>query len=419
MDEFLIEGQQPLNGTIEINGSKNSGLPILIATLLTDEECVINKVPDLRDIQTTFQLLKYLGKSVEYKNHTVTIKSDKPLKYAAPYELVKQMRASILVAGPLLARLKKTQVPLPGGCAIGLRPIDIHLKGFEEFGAKTTNVRGDILISVDKLVPTRFRMEFPSVGATENLIMCATLMPGKTILSGVAKEPEIDDLMDFLNKMGANVKKHEPDEIIIEGKPSLGGATHTLIPDRIETGTFLIAGAITGGNITLANCRVDHLKSVIDVLEYSGAKISADGDTISVSGPKDRPRPVNVNTLPHPGFPTDLQAPWMSYMCIAKGKSKIEEDIFENRFIHTAELARMGANILVDGKTALIEGVESLNGASVMASDIRGGAALVVATLCAKGQSVVQRSYHIDRGYEKIEDKLSKLGARITRQKSK
>ncbi len=417
MDRFKITGNGPLKGEFTVNGSKNAALPILIASLLTDEPCVINRLPLLRDIRTTFRILEALGKKTVYENGCAVITSAGPLSTCAPYDLVKQMRASNLVAGPLLARFKHARVPLPGGCAIGLRPMDIHLSAFEKLGAAVSTEQGDIVLSAKKLQGSHIKFPFPSVGATENVLMCAALVPGVTVLENPALEPEISDLAACLNAMGADIKLSK-NAITITGVEKLHGAKHTVIADRIEAGSYLIAAASTGGRARICGCVPGDIKALLAALEKSGAKLKIDGDCIEISGPR-RPRPVSITTKPHPGFPTDLQAPWMAYMCRALGQSLIREMIFENRFMHTAELARMGANILVKGNTAHIVGTAQLSGATVMASDLRGGAALAIAALAAKGDTEIQRVYHIDRGYFHLEEGLGALGAKIHRESIK
>lgn len=415
MDQFLIDGGKPLRGSIAVSGSKNAALPILIATLLTDDACVVENVPSrLRDLRTTFRLLESLGKKVHVEGATVTVRSHGSLKTQAPYDIVKQMRASVLAAGPLLARFGLVRVPIPGGCAIGLRPIDIHLKGFETLGARRIADKGDILMSAARLRPGRVRLRFPSVGATENLMMAAAVTPGTTVIENAAKEPEILDLGRFLIKMGARVKGHGTSRVEIRGQRTLRGAAHTVIPDRIEAGTYLLAAAATQGKLCLEGADAGHLAAVIAKMKQAGAKVKAipDGIVVSMSG---RPKPVSVETRPYPGFPTDLQAPWMAWMCLAKGRSKVRETVFEKRFLHAAELMRLGAQITVSADTATIQGVDRLCGAPIMASDIRAGAALLVAALAAKGRTSLQRVYHIDRGYERVEAKLRAAGARIRR----
>lgn len=413
MDEFVIDGGRRLRGTYQVNGSKNSALPILLATLLTDEDCVLDNVPRLRDIRTTFRLLETLGKKVEVQGKRVTVSYGKALVTHAPYDIVKQMRASILVAGPLLARFGKVRVSLPGGCAIGLRPIDIHLKGLEAMGAKASTKEGDVVLT-GALEPSRVKFRFPSVGATENVMMAAAAVEGETVVENAAREPEIEDLADFLTALGAKVKGAGSSRVVVTGAPRLKGARHRVIADRIETGTLLCAVAAAGGDVVLKGAVGAHLGALIAALRRAGAKVSEvrGGLRVRAAG---RPRAVNIVTEPHPGFPTDVQAPWMAIMTVAKGTSRVKEAIFERRFLHAAELARMGARIAVSGDTATVEGVPELSGAAIMASDIRAGAGLVVAALAAKGRSVIQRVYHIDRGYERLELVLRGLGARMRR----
>lgn len=409
----MIDGGRPLRGSVRVNGSKNSALPILIASLLTDEECRVANVPRLRDINTTFRLLEVLGKRLSVSGHSVSIRASGALRTKAPYDLVKQMRASVLVAGPLLARRGQVRVALPGGCAIGLRPIDIHLKAFEEMGAQVRTERGDVVIT-GRLKPARVRFKFPSVGATENVMTAAAAVPGTTVIENAAREPEIEDLADFLNKMGARVEGAGGPRVRVRGAERLRGVRHRVIPDRVEAGTFLIACAAAGGDVTLEDARPEHLKALLAALRKAGAVVLKEDRALRLRA-IGRPRAVSIRTEPHPGFPTDLQAPWMAYMSLAKGSSRVREDIFERRFLHAAELGRMGADVSVDGESALVRGVPRLTGAPVMASDIRAGAALVVAALAAKGPSVIQRVYHIDRGYEHIESRLRRLGARVRR----
>lgn len=414
MDKLIIQGGRPLRGAVEVNGSKNAALPILIATLLTDEPCTVENVPRLRDIRTTFQLLEYLGKRVTRRGKTVRVESRAALKTRAPYDLVKQMRASVLVAGPLLARFGRARTPLPGGCAIGLRPIDIHLEGFAALGARWKTVGGDAELTAERLKPGRVRLRFPSVGATENLMMAAAATPGETVLENAAREPEIEDLGVFLSRMGAKVSGAGTKTVRVRGAARLRGSRHRVIPDRVETGTFLLACAAAGGRVRLKGAEPAHLKSLLAALRRAGARTRAVPGGLEISS-RGRPRPVSVRTEVHPGFPTDLQAPWMAYMCLARGTSRVREDIFERRFLHAAELLRLGARVAVDGSVAEVRGVEALQGASVMASDIRAGAALVVAGLAARGTTEIQRVYHIDRGYESIEANLRRLGARVRR----
>lgn len=414
MDKFVIVGGRPLKGTLRVNGSKNAALPILIATLLTDEPCLIENVPKLRDIRVTIRLLEHLGKKVEWKNKRVRVLARKSLITRAPYELVKQMRASVLVAGPLLARFHQVRVPLPGGCAIGLRPINIHLEGFVKLGAEVGQEGGDVLLTAGSLRGKRLSLSFPSVGATENLLMAAVLCPGTTRIENAAREPEISDLAGFLRAMGADIRGEGSSVIEVKGVSRLHGTGYQVIGDRIEAGTFLIAAAAAGGDLVLESVESQHLKALIRKLKGAGAAIECGPGSIrlKVSRPL---KAVSVTTQPYPGFPTDLQAPWMALMSLAGGKCVIHETVFEKRFLHAAELARMGASLNVRGDKVFLEGRERLYGAPVMASDIRAGAALLVAALAARGRTEIQRVYHIDRGYEAVEKRLRKLGASIQR----
>jgi UDP-N-acetylglucosamine 1-carboxyvinyltransferase len=417
MDRFIIDGGRPLRGSLRVSGSKNAALPILLATLLTDEPCVIDNVPShLRDIRLTFRVLEALGKRVEVSGSRVRVSADKPLKTRAPYDLVKQMRASVLVAGPLLARFGWVRVPIPGGCAIGVRPIDIHLRGFEDLGARRTLDQGDIILD-SPLRPGSVRFKFPSVGATQNLMMAAAALPGATVIRNAAREPEIEDLARFLVAMGARVRGAGTGTIEVRGVRSLRGVKHVVIPDRIEAGTLMLAAAATQGKLRLMGSEPAHLRSLISKMRSAGAVVREGKGSISVSM-KGRPKPVSLVTSPHPGFPTDLQAPWLAWMCLAHGRSRVRETVFENRFLHAAELARMGGRVMLSGDTATIEGVPGLSGAPIMASDIRAGAALVVAALAAQGRTVIQRVYHIDRGYERLEARLRSVGASMRRVKS-
>ncbi|MFA6002639.1 MAG: UDP-N-acetylglucosamine 1-carboxyvinyltransferase [Elusimicrobiota bacterium] len=416
MDRFWIDGGKPLRGTVRMSGSKNAALPILLATLLTDEPCRIDNVPSrLRDIRTTFRLLESLGKKVAVKGDTVRVLPYRRLLIQAPYELVKQMRASVLVSGPLLARFGRVIVPLPGGCAIGMRPIDIHLKAFAALGAQETVEHGDIMLS-GGVRPGRVRFKFPSVGATENIMMAAAAVPGETVIQNAAREPEIADLADFLERMGARVRGAGSPTVRVRGAAVLRGVQHRVIPDRIETGTFMLAAAATQGRLRLTGAAPEHLRAVILKMREAGAMVRERAGEILVSM-RGRPRAASIVTEPYPGFPTDLQAPWMAWMTLARGRSRAAEKIFEKRFLHAGELSRMGARIAVAGDSAVVEGVAALSGAPIMASDIRAGAALLVAALAAHGRTDLQRVYHIDRGYEQVESKLRKVGARIKRVK--
>ncbi len=417
MDSLIIRGGRPLSGQTTISGSKNAALPILAATLLTREKCEIKNVPELMDIKSTYELLNYLGKNCFYGYGNFVAEERGPLKLHAPYDLVRKMRASMLVAGPLLARFKKARFSLPGGCSIGMRPIDIHLDGFKKLGALVSYEKGDVLLSAKKLKAGRVKFRFPSVGATENLMMCAALIEGTTTLENCAREPEIEDLAGALIKMGAGVEGAGKSVIKITGAARLRGLKYTVMPDRVETGTFMLLCAAAGGKIKLLNAAPKTLDALIRFMKKAGVKITVFKDAIEVEF-HGRPRPVSVVTKPHPGFPTDLQAPWMSFMARANGVSEVHEQIFENRFMHAPELIRMGADITVMDRKAVIRGVPSLLGAPVMASDIRAGAAMVVAAAAARGRSVIRRIYHIDRGYERLEHKLKDLGVDAARVKA-
>lgn len=415
MDRFLIRGGKKLQGTVRASGSKNAALPILVATLLTDEPCVLHRVPDLRDVRTTLKILEYLGKKVTYENGTVTVSADGQLKNSLPYELVKQMRASFWVAGPLLARFLEAEIPLPGGCAIGVRPVDIHLKGFEKLGATCETKAGNVILRAQELVPSKIVLRFPSVGATQNLLMCACLIEGETVLENVAKEPEIDDVVDFLNKMGADISTDDKGRLVIYGKKTLHGAEHEIVADRIESGSYMLAAAATRGDVTVTGCVPEHNAILLEDLQEAGFTLTVTNDSVRVHAYDGDIKPIRVRTAPYPGFATDLQAPWMTLMCFCSGTAEVDEDIFENRFMHAPELVRMGAEIVTEKSVARITGVKELSAAHVQASDLRGGMALVIAGLCAKGETEVERVYHIDRGYENLEEKLTSLGAQIKR----
>ncbi|HBB67117.1 MAG: UDP-N-acetylglucosamine 1-carboxyvinyltransferase [Elusimicrobia bacterium GWA2_56_46] len=418
MDNFVIQGGGKLAGEIRVSGSKNSALPILAATMLTGEKSEISNVPDLMDIRSTLSLLNYMGKTCSFGSNNFTVRETSVLKHHAPYELVRKMRASMLVAGPLLARFKKVRFSLPGGCSIGVRPIDIHLEAFKKLGAEVFYEKGDVILTAAKLRPARLRFRFPSVGATENLMMCASLVKGSTVLENCAREPEIADLARALRKMGAFVEGEGTSIIKISGAEELKGLKYEVMPDRIETGTFMLVAAAAGGTLKLSDTDIALVEPLARALKKAGVEIVSGKNTILVNSSGGRPRPVNVATKPHPGFPTDLQAPWMAFMARVDGKCEVHEAIFENRFMHAAELMRMGAEIMVTDRKAVIKGVERLLGAPVMASDIRAGAALIVAAAAAKGETVIRRVYHIDRGYEKIEAKLRRAGLRIERVKA-
>lgn len=415
MDRFLVEGGHPLKGRVQISGSKNACLPILVASLLTDEPFILHRVPNLRDVRTTLKILTALGKKVAYENGTVTITADGQLKNTLPYELVKQMRASFWVAGPLLARFKSAEIPLPGGCALGARPVDIHLKGFEKLGAVCKTERGNVVLQAQALRPAKITLRFPSVGATQNLMMCAALIEGETMLENVAKEPEIDDVTAVLVKMGASVFNDGKGRLIVRGQRNLRGVEHTVVADRIETGSYILAAAATRGDVWVDGCVPEHNSILLDLLQDCGVPLEIGQDYVHVKPFTTPIKPQRIKTAPYPGFATDLQAPWMTLMALADGASEVDEDIFENRFMHAPELVRMGANIVTEKSIARIQGVPQFSGARVMASDLRGGFALLIAGLCASGTTEIERVYHIDRGYENPEGKLNALGAKVTR----
>ncbi|TFB09171.1 UDP-N-acetylglucosamine 1-carboxyvinyltransferase [Candidatus Atribacteria bacterium MT.SAG.1] len=413
----MISGGKRLQGTVRIDGAKNSALSIMAATLLTKDVCILSNVPHLTDVDIMAKVISKLGVKVEWRgDNTLYIDSDDFNNYEAPYELVKMMRGSILVMGPLLARLKKAKISLPGGCAIGARPVDYHLKGFESLGAKVEVEKGYIEAKVIKLKGDDIYLDFPSLGATENIMMAACLAEGVTKIENAAKDPEVVELGRFLNKMGAKVKGFGTDLIEIEGVKKLHGVEYAIIPDRIEAGTYMVAAAITGGDVLIEKADPLLLKPLIVKLKKAGVQITLKKNLIKVLGPK-RIKAVDIKTLPFPGFPTDMQPQFMALSCIAKGTSVITETVFENRFVHTGDLIRMGADIKVEGHSTIIKGVKKLSAAPVMASDLRGGAALILAGLVAEGTTELSRIYHLDRGYVKLEEKLNSLGADIKRVK--
>lgn len=418
MDKFLIRGGKPLKGAVKISGAKNSALPCLAATLLTAETVTLHNVPYVKDLITQRRLLEDLGATVLTPElHTQKIKAANIRVYEAPYELVKTMRASVLALGPLLARFGQAKVSLPGGCAIGTRPIDLHLKAFERLGATVSLEAGDVVARAPKgrLIGAETFFEKVSVTGTENVMMAASLAKGKTTIRNAAREPEIEDLAELLNKMGAKINGAGTEIITIEGVESLGGAEHTIIPDRIETGTFIVAAAITGGELEILDSQPKHLEAVIEKLRAVGVEIEQSGTTLSVKCREKGLQSEDVTTEPHPLFPTDMQAQYMALMTQANGSSKVIETIFENRFMHVGELIRMGADIHISGNTAIIRGKTELMGARVLASDLRASASLVLAGLAAEGETLIDRVYHIDRGYENIVKKLRNIGADIER----
>jgi len=416
MDRFIIEESKPLEGRVRISGSKNSVLPIIAATLLTDEECVIHDVPMLTDVVTMQNLIEDLGGVTSWKDESLTIKVAKLKKVQASYELCAKMRASFLVAGPILARMGEVQISLPGGCAIGSRPVDLHLKGLAALGAEISQEHGYIHARTKGLVGANIYLDFPSVGATENIMMAAALAKGQTIIQNCAVEPEIVDLSNFLSSMGAKIRGSGTDTIRITGVEKLHGTNHTIIPDRIEAGTFMVAAAITCGNVFLENIVTDHLKPAIAKLREAGIEITESEEGIAVNGANlSSRRPIDIKTLPYPGFPTDMQAQFLAFLAITPGTNLVTETVFENRFMHVPELIRMGADIKIDSRSAIIEGVPKLAGTKVKASDLRAGAALMLAALTAAGTTEIHDIYHVDRGYYNFDKKLKALGAKISR----
>lgn len=419
MDKLIITGGVPLNGEVTISGAKNAALPILCAALLAETPLNLSSVAALKDIDTTLKLLDTMGVKVARQGHQVTLDASEVASFEATYEMVKTMRASILVLGPLLARFGSARVSLPGGCAIGSRPVDLHIKGLQAMGAAIHITHGYIQASTlhlpnRRLQGARYYMDIVTVTGTENLMMAATLAQGITVLENAAKEPEVVDLAECLNKMGAKITGAGTDVITIEGVENLSGTSHNIVCDRIEAGTYMVAAAMTGGTVTLNNVRADLLDAVIEKLREAGAEITVDGDTITVKS-DGKLNAVNIRTAPHPAFPTDMQAQFMALNSVADGVSKVTETIFENRFMHVQELQRLGADISIDGNTALVKGVSSLDGATVMATDLRASASLVLAGLVAKGETVIERIYHLDRGYELLEEKFTALGATVKR----
>jgi UDP-N-acetylglucosamine 1-carboxyvinyltransferase len=416
LDKLIIKGGKKLSGDVTVSGSKNASLPIFCATLLASGQHEISNVPFLRDINTTIKVLESLGARVEGNGNIVRIDTVGVNSVEATYELVKTMRASVLVLGPLLARYGRARVSLPGGCAIGARPIDQHLKGLKALGADIHLAHGYVEATAKRLKGARVNFDMPTVGGTEHLMMAAALAKGETMLENAAREPEIVDLANMLNSMGARIEGAGTDTIRITGVTDLGPATYRVMPDRIEAGTFMCAAAITGGDIRIHAMQLEHLDALVFKLQDAGVEITNKDGVVRVKGPK-KIKPINIKTRPYPGFPTDMQAQFMALMCVADGASVISENIFENRFMHVSELMRFGADITVEGKTATVKGIKKLSGAPVMATDLRASASLILAGLAADNTSEVSRIYHLDRGYESIEKKLAGLGADIVRVK--
>jgi UDP-N-acetylglucosamine 1-carboxyvinyltransferase len=418
MDKFVIRGGEPLLGTVRVSGAKNAALPCMAAALLTDEPVVLENIPQVRDIQTTRNLLAAMGAEVELgygrAQHRTTIHCENLASPEASYELVKTMRASTLVLGPLVARCGRARVSLPGGCAIGQRPIDLHIKGLEQLGATIVQEHGYVEARASRLKGAEIVFDKITVTGTEDLLMASTLAEGETILLNCAREPEVEDLADLLNKMGARIEGAGTSKIRVQGVSKLIGAKHRIIPDRIEAGTFIIAGAMTGGDLNIAGCEPAHLDALLKKLQEAGVKTKVTEDCIRVMG--DNPlKAADMSTEEHPGFPTDCQAQFMALTTQAEGTSVITENIFENRFMHAQELVRMGANIKIEGRRAVVRGKTPLSAAAVLASDLRASASLVLAALVADGETIIDRVYHIDRGYEHIEEKLKGVGAQVRR----
>ncbi len=416
MEKLKIVGGNKLSGTITCSGAKNAALPMLAATILSDEPITFKNLPYLQDITTMFEILGSMGADITLnESMDFMISTAKLNDFEARYELVKTMRASILVLGSLVARYGIARIALPGGCAIGTRPVDFHLDALEKLGAKIRLKNGYIEASADRLIGCEINFPGVSVTGTENIMMAAVLANGQTVLRNVAKEPEVEDLADFLNSLGAKISGAGSDEIIIDGVKSLGGSTFSIPADRIEAGTYLIAAAITSGDVTISNVNASRMNNILDKLKLSGASIKVSNNNIQLTMQDKSILPVDISTAPFPGFPTDMQAQFTVLNALSKGSSVVTENVFENRFMHVQELNRMGCDITVKGSNAFVKGVSELTGAPVMATDLRASASLILAGLCAKGETIVDRIYHIDRGYERIEEKLSYLGANITR----
>jgi len=416
VDKVLITGGKRLQGEVEISGAKNSALPIIASSILSADECILSNAPLLKDIQTIKKLLECMGARIKREGDTLAVNAKDLKSCEAPYELVKTMRASVLVLGPLVARFGEARVSLPGGCAIGTRPINLHIAGLQKMGAEVEIKHGYVEVRAKRLKGARIYFDISTVTGTENLMMAAAIADGVTVLGNAACEPEVVDLANFLTKRGARIRGAGTDTIIIEGVARLSGGSYEVMPDRIEAGTYLACGAITGGDVTVKRCIPAHLEAVLATLRVAGLKTEVTSDSIRVIADNGITA-VDVRTMPYPGFPTDMQAQIMALMTIGRGLSVITETIFENRFIHVPELRRMGANIKLQGNYAIVEGVKSLTGAPVMATDLRASASLVVAGLVAEGKTEIHRIYHLDRGYERMEEKLSQIGAEIVRVK--
>ena len=416
MNKLVIRGGKRLKGEVEISGAKNAALPIVAASLLSSGTSMVSRVPNLKDVLTIGQLIRHLGAEFSHEDNKTVINTERIRIFEAPYELVRTMRASVLVLGPLVAKFGKAKVSLPGGCAIGARPINLHLMGFEKMGAKIELESGYVMAKAKRLKGASVYFDIPTVTGTENLMMAATLAKGMTLLENAAREPEVVDLANALISMGAKIKGAGESVIEIEGVDELRPLNYSVIPDRIETGTFMTFAGITGGDIIIKGCKLEHLDAPIIKLKEAGLVFEHKTEGIRVIGPS-RPKATDIKTMPYPGFPTDMQAQFMALMSMAEGTSMIKETIFENRFMHVAELKRMGADITVEGSTATVKGVSRLKGAPLMATDLRASASLIVAALAAEGETVIHRIYHLERGYEKMEEKLLRLGAYVRKMK--
>ena len=414
MSSFIINGNKRLEGTVRVSAAKNAVLPIITASLLAKTPCLLEEVPDLADVYTICSVIKFLGGKVDDKDGGLKIEVPELDITEAPYDFVRKMRASFLITGPLLARGGRARISAPGGCAIGTRPIDLHLKGFKQMGAEIKQGHGFIDASAARLKGCRIYLDYPSVGATENLMMAATLAYGNTVIENAAEEPEVVDLANFLNSMGAKVKGAGTKVVRVEGVEELHGTTYSVIPDRIEAGTFMVAAAMTGGDVVVENVIREHINPLLAKLQEAGVQVEVEDTFVRIIG-DGKIKPVDIKTLPYPGFPTDMQPQLMALMTMAEGTGVVVETVFENRFMHVNELKRMGAKIKVNGRTAIVHGGEYLSGAKVRATDLRAGAALVIAGLAAQGQTEVSNIYHIDRGYEKFAEKLQSIGADIVR----
>lgn len=412
MSKFIIEGGKKLEGEVKISGSKNAALPIIAATILNGGKTTLYNVPDIQDVQTMFEIITNIGGKVTKKHNKIIINTSNIHTYEIPDNLMRQMRSSVILAGALIGKYHQARFSYPGGCEIGARPIDLHLKGFEKLGIDIKEDHGEIVCNTSQIRGTQINLDFPSVGATENIILASCLGEGTTIITNAAKEPEIEDLIKYLNKMGAKIKGERTDRIEITGVKKLSEISYTIMPDRIEAGTYLVAGAITGGKVKLINVNPQHIEPILNKLEEANCKIIVEKNTVQIEAPK-RIKAIDIKTMPHPGFPTDMQSIFGALLSTAKGTSIITENIFESRYKYVHELNRMGAKIKVEGRTAIIKGTKKIQGANVVAYDLRGGAAIVLEALAAKGITKIDNIHYILRGYEKIEDKLRKLGAKI------